>query len=492
MGRRLTPWERQQRDNERKARAAARRAETAARRAKEKKARDKIKAQEKAQKVARTEKEIQVNRSRVALYDSYLLHLEKLHTNYDLNKFESGYKSRLRKRTYKPGNLKEAQKFTKKPYKPVSFKMPSPYKKKPFTMPTYEKSNYKKKEANASVYSTIMAAIGGFVIVGMELVEVGAVIIGGGILLSLIIANSKNSKLKKDYKSERALKKEKHDKKEGQNLKNHQDSIEKNRAKHKEEEAKRKADHEEAEAKRKENFLKKDSTNKKKFEENEEKRISVLKKAEEKKDVESIELILESIFPIDHKLEYPEDFVLGTLNEYELGYNVVDGDNVDLLIALPEIDDIIPVRKISVTPNGQTVRQGELSARARNQLYDKFINSLAFEHAIEVIRSYPFLSNIRLEAFNNIVDPKTGGDAEQIMLKVNFDKDTLLKLNLDRIDPVHAIENFDHSFQSCAKKYKMIDPTINRDEIVWSTLENTGFEIPYGIHPDEKAKSLPS
>ena len=78
------------------------------------------------------------------------------------------------------------------------------------------------------------------------------------------------------------------------------------------------------------------------------------------------------------------------------------------------------------------------------------------------------------------------------MLKVNFDKDTLLKLNLDRIDPVHAIENFDHSFQSCAKKYKMIDPTINRDEIVWSTLENTGFEIPYGIHPDEKAKSLPS
>ena len=103
MGRRLSPWEREQRDRERKARAAARRAETAARRAKEKKARDKIKAQEKAQKIAKTEKEIQVNRSRVALYDSYLLHLEKLHTKYDLNKFESGYKYRLRKRTYKPG-----------------------------------------------------------------------------------------------------------------------------------------------------------------------------------------------------------------------------------------------------------------------------------------------------------------------------------------------------------------------------------------------------
>ena len=38
------------------------------------------------------------------------------------------------------------------------------------------------------------------------------------------------------------------------------------------------------------------------------------------------------------------------------------------------------------------------------------------------------------------------GNKEKIILKVVFDKETILKLNLDRIDPVHAIENFDFNF----------------------------------------------
>ena len=171
----------------------------------------------------------------------------------------------------------------------------------------------------------------------------------------------------------------------------------------------------------------------------------------------------------------------GTIKDYEVGYNVVDSDKVDLLILLPDIDDIIPIRKISVTPNGKTVKQGELSNKARNELYDKFMNSLAFDHAIEVLRCYPFLNNIRLEAFLNTIDPKTGGDAEKIMLKVNFEKEVLYKLQLDRIDPVIAIENFEHSFQSCGRKYKTIEPDINREEIVWSTIDNKGFEIPDGL-----------
>ena len=69
----------------------------------------------------------------------------------------------------------------------------------------------------------------------------------------------------------------------------------------------------------------------------------------------------------------------------------------------------------------------------------------------------------------------------------------LLKLNLDRIDPVHAIENFDFKFLPSGKKSsKEIEPDIERDEIVWATPDNKGFEIPYGVHPDQKGKSLPN
>ena len=52
MGRRLTSWERSQRERERERRAAARRAKTAARRAKEKKAREAEKLRQKKAKEA--------------------------------------------------------------------------------------------------------------------------------------------------------------------------------------------------------------------------------------------------------------------------------------------------------------------------------------------------------------------------------------------------------------------------------------------------------
>ena len=68
-----------------------------------------------------------------------------------------------------------------------------------------------------------------------------------------------------------------------------------------------------------------------------------------------------------------------------------------------------------------------------------------------------------------------------------------MKLNLDRIDPVHAIENFDFKFLPSGKKSsKEIEPDIERDGIVWATPDNKGFEIPYGVHPDQKGKSLPN
>ena len=261
---------------------------------------------------------------------------------------------------------------------------------------------------------------------------------------------------------------------------------------HEKAQAKAKSDHAEQKQKKKASFEKRDALNKKKFNENDVARIKLLKNAKNQ-DVEAIETICESVLPIQHDIEYPEDFVLGTLDEYDVGYNVVDHSTMDILIQLPEFDDIIPSRKISVTPNGKTIRHGDMSNRARTQLFDKFVNSMAFEHIVEILRAFPYLDVFRLEAFNSVVDTKTGGNKEKIILKVVFDKETLLKLNLDRIDPVHAIENFDFKFLPSGKKSsKEIEPDIERDGIVWATPDNKGFEIPYGVHPDQKGKRLPN
>ena len=66
-----------------------------------------------------------------------------------------------------------------------------------------------------------------------------------------------------------------------------------------------------------------------------------------------------------------------------------------------------------------------------------------------------------------------------------------MKLNLGRINPVHAIENFDYDFiESGKKSRKEIQPGIDRPEIVWSTLDDKEFEIPYGVHPDQTSTGL--
>ncbi|SVD57129.1 uncharacterized protein METZ01_LOCUS409983, partial [marine metagenome] len=275
------------------------------------------------------------------------------------------------------------------------------------------------------------------------------------------------AKKKAEHGKGEAKKKADHDEAEAEKKAEHDKQQKKLKLENEKAQAKAKSDHAEQEQKKKASFEKGDALNKKKFNENDAARIKLLKNAKNQ-DVEAIETICESVLPIQHDIEYPEDFVLGTLDEYDVGYNVVDHSTMDILIQLPEFDDVIPTQKISVTLTGKTIQHGELSSRAIAELTDTFVCSLAFEHVIEVLRAFPYINNFSLEAFNVGVDTKTGGDKEFIILKVAIDKETLMKLNLERINPVHAIENFDYEFMESGKKSrKEIQPDIDRPEIVW-------------------------
>ena len=91
MGRRLSSWERSQRESERQRRAAARREKTASRRGKERKIRERQQAEEKRAKEAKTKGEIAENRTIVSKFDNYINNLGSLHNKYALNKFEKNY-----------------------------------------------------------------------------------------------------------------------------------------------------------------------------------------------------------------------------------------------------------------------------------------------------------------------------------------------------------------------------------------------------------------
>ena len=505
MGRRLTTWERQEREQEREERAAARREKTAERRSRERNQRERQKASEKHAKEAQTEAEIAENRAEVSKFENYIDTIETLHNKYNLNDFEKEYEGRLDKRTYTLNPLKEIRPFKEeqfggKPYKVKPYKKKG-YLKSPLTknLEPIEKFVDDNKKLRKLAFVVLLIEIFLLDVTFWPSIIVAAIV---GIAPPFILKAYKKSAEATHDKTE-AEKKAKHDEAEEKKKTEHDEAEEKKKAEHDENREKQKQEHEEAQKKAKSDWDERDqknrddheqheAQNKKKFDENDSERIKLLETAKNG-DIESAEIICESIFPIQHDIEYPEDFVLGTIDEYEVGYNVVDPSTLDILIQLPEFDDVIPTQKISVTSTGKTIQHGELSSRVITELTDSFVCSLAFEHVIEVLRAFPYINNFSLEAFNVGVDTKTGGDKEFIILKVAIDKETLMKLNLERINPVHAIENFDYEFMESGKKSrKEIQPDIDRPEIVWSTLDDKGFEIPYGVHPDQKGKNLPN
>jgi len=525
MARRLTPSERQAREREREERLALRREKTAARREQAREARERQKAQEKRAKEAKTNQEISKNKGIVSEYNRYIESLGSLHTRYNPKDFLKDYEKRLEKRSYYRNPLPQNP-----PFKEKEFSIPI-YQIKPFNKIEYIKNKFIRKGYEESdndklidmgIFTLAVALLGIIVFAFEEDFDTTMILLGGAwgggfwgaVIYYYTSITTPYLKLKKKshYKEQDRLKEE-HEKKEAEKLDTHNKNEAERKAKHEESEPKKKEIldkereekkkvHEAEQKKAKEEWEKKnekikadykiqEDQNKKQFNKEEDERLDILKKAQNG-DIEYIEMICESVLPLEHGLYHPKDFVTGHIDEYDVGYDVSDSSSIDIVIQLPDFDEVIPTQKVTISPTGKSVKYSELSNRARNRLIDQFICSLAFEHVICVMRAFPHVSQYNLEAFNLEVDTKTGGDKENIILKVNFDQSTFLGLNLKKIDPVAAIENFDHEFKNSGKKSSQeIKLNASRDQIVWSTPDNKGLEIPYGVHPDETSTRIP-
>jgi hypothetical protein len=552
MGRRLTPSERRQRDRERERRAAARRAKTAARRSREKEAREKERSRQKAAKEAKTEKEIQENRKIQKVFDRYLEDINSFHKEYKPRKFVGSFEYRQRTRKYEATPPPENKEFSWKEFSWKEYKR-KPFESKAFKWKDYKKTNYnypklKEETKVATVFWTnkkilwsgyiaavVWVVIGGFfgqdedstylTAAALFCITSGALYLKRRKNLSastnqhkLLVQqhHQKHDKLKKEHDTKEKTKQQKdqtekekakqehekarlkalaeHDKKEEEKEK--EDKKAKNKAQQENEEAKNKAQQEnEEQNKQKQNKHKKQEEKKKKtFDVNEEKRKSVLQKAEQG-SIEEIEIIIESILPLEHKLETPKNMPNETeINNTEVGYNVIDAKTIHIVYEIPDLDSIIPAHKYSITPKGTTLKISDMSERQTNNTKNNFVCSMAFHHALEILKAYPFFEQIVFEAKYTGIETSTGKDKDITVLLIHIETEKMLnELNLDKIPEIEdAIVNFDYQFSKYGSKPKDITSTINKEEIVWSTPNKEDKNIPYGLNPKERKKQLPN
>jgi len=550
MGRRLSSWERSQREREREQRAAARRAKTAARRSKEKKIREKEQAKQKAAKEAKTADEIKNNRKIQKVFDRYLNDITSFHFGYNLKKFTGSYHARKRTRSYQENPVSISKNIQWKDYRKKAFKYFH------FTWNDYKIKKYKTPQQSISdqgVLFKISALMGYssatlpwiifratflwfvwyfclFLILpafGWETryrsqeeelakaaMTYAAIIVfvweGLGSFMSYITKQAENKlveanllnkkkydkeeqkKLKKDqekkaeakaeYEEKRKIDLEKHNKEQQELLEKDQDAK-----------AEAQIEHEEKNKAKIEQHKQKEKKNKTAFEINEIKRIEVLQKAE-KGSIDDIEMIIESILPLEHTLNTPRNMPSETeIDKTEVGYNVLDSKTIHIIYELPDLDSVIPKHKYSITPKGTTLKISDMSDRQTNNLKNNFVCSMAFHHALELLRAYPFFETVIFEAQYTGVEPTTGKDKDITVLSIDIKTVKLLnEFNLDKIPEIEdAIINFDHKISKYGSKPKDIETNINKEELVWSIKNSKDEGIPYGLSPKQNKKQLP-
>jgi hypothetical protein len=138
--------------------------------------------------------------------------------------------------------------------------------------------------------------------------------------------------------------------------------------------------------------------------------------------------------------------------EFYINFDVPDPSTVYLDIDLPEIEHI-PSLKANLRQDGK-VSVKDKSQKELSEQYARLCHSLLFWFAIIVFDTVPTVERVFASGYTQRVDKKTGAIVDDYVLAVHFDKSTMEELFMDRIDPLVAVENFDHR-RKMTKTFKL-------------------------------------
>lgn len=227
-----------------------------------------------------------------------------------------------------------------------------------------------------------------------------------------------------------------------------------------------------------------------KVEDNEERRLDILIKAKNG-DPESIGLIVEDLLPLDFS-SISSDFADASPNDYEIGYFVQNNFSIQIQIHLPS-REIFPKKGIALNNDGTKSKIKTFSEKERDDLFKTFVASFVFFHTTEILKAFPYLQTIILEASVENTDPKTGCDYWKPELQVIIETEKLQQINLQKVNPVMALENFDlkHFFSKGQKKVE-IQSIISENDLIWANENDDDLDLPYGLLPGQNDSDLPN
>ena len=190
---------------------------------------------------------------------------------------------------------------------------------------------------------------------------------------------------------------------------------------------------------------------------------------------DAVEETLELLFPINFSLN--DEFLDADPSEIEVGFNVLNNNGVDLSISFDKEMKYIPEIGYKLTASGKEVSEFNLTQKAKNEYSNAFICSLALAYVKAVFEYCKSIETLRLELAVPSTNKKTGEYEDEILLFLNASRSAYNKIIYSNIDPVEAIANFEHEHKPIESQKVQIASKLDNDNIIWATKEDTGVEI---------------
>lgn len=190
---------------------------------------------------------------------------------------------------------------------------------------------------------------------------------------------------------------------------------------------------------------------------------------------EAVEEMLELIFPITFNLN--EEFIDSDPTEIEVGFNVVNKNSIDVSISLDKEMKYIPEVAYKLTASGKEASEYALSQKAKNEKTNAFICSLTLAYIKSVFEYCSSIENLRLEISVPSTNKKTGEYEDEILISLTADRKTYNKIIYTNIDPTEAINNFDNEYKPIENQKISISSKLDNDNLIWATKEDTGVAI---------------
>ena len=433
MGRRLTPYERRQREREKERRQAESRRRTAQRREAERRVREREKAD-----TARKSKA--QDKAYSDAMDSIMnLHIEDKHPYVYL-----GVESAKSLST-----IDMTPDIKKTPFVPKKTPTFSDLKKEIKKLKTNYNKSLKMSKFGIKEYLRNVGKSGFFIFWYLNKE-----------------ADNYEAFLKKNTEKAKLLKKD---------VESAESTLKAEQDKFKKSEEKRRAEHEAAEQKALEKA-------RKDFAASDKARVAWFKKLE-KLDSNVIPQALEIMYPLEFL--YSDEISLfkndKAMSSLEVGFKLT-ASKMEIMVQMPYSFNFLPAEWKRLSRGGGNISTYSISDTERNNVFKSIISSAG----IAYLQSAFLSSNVKEVCLEVTVlgsDPMTGNPADIVLLSMNGDRKTFESINFDKVDPIVAIKNFNSKFKPPKSKEKKsvvfdseIKSNINSEKLIWCDEDDTSIK----------------